>query len=240
MKLRVISSGSIGNCYVLQGQQETLLIELGVKWDKILQGLNFNLRGVVAALASHLHLDHSKSIHDALSCGIKVYSCEGVADKFKGVTPLAPLKGYRIGGFKVFTLPVQHDVECYAYVVEHDEMGKLLFVTDAMMLEYRISGLNHIMVEANYADEIVDENIDKGYIPTVMRDRLMTTHFSIDNVVDMLKSNDLSAVNEIVLLHLSRLDADGERFRSQVARATGKPVYIAEKGLEIGIGKEIY
>lgn len=184
--------------------------------------------------------DHSKAIPDALSCGIKVYSCKGVADKFKGVTPLAPLKGYRIGGFKVFTLPVQHDVECYAYVVEHKEMGKLLFVTDAMMLEYRINGLNHIMVEANYADDIVEENIRTGYVNPMMRERLMTTHFSIDNVVDMLKSNDLSAVNEIMLLHLSRLDADGERFRKQVEQATGKPVYIAEKGLEIGIGKEIY
>ena len=177
--------------------------------------------------------DHSKAIPDALSCGIKVYSNKDVADKFKGVTPLAPLKGYRIGGFKVFTLPVQHDVECYAYVVEHKGMGKLLFVTDAMMLEYRINGLNHIMVEANYADDIVEENIRTGYVNPMMRERLMTTHFSIDNVIEMLRSNDLSCVKEIVLLHLSKLDADADKFRLDVKAATGKDVYVAKNGLEI-------
>lgn len=53
--LKVIGSGSSGNCYVLQCSQETLLIELGVKWDKILKGLNFNIERVRGMLVSHSH-----------------------------------------------------------------------------------------------------------------------------------------------------------------------------------------
>ncbi|EKC78421.1 hypothetical protein LEA_03506, partial [human gut metagenome] len=40
--------------------------------------------------------------------------------------------------FKVFVLPVVHDVPCVGFVIEHQEMGRLLFITDTMMLEYRL------------------------------------------------------------------------------------------------------
>lgn len=185
-------------------------------------------------------IDHAKSIPDAIGSGMKVYSTYDVAEKYKGVVPLKEMSGYKIGGYKVFVIPAKHDVPCYAYVVEHKDMGKLLFVTDTMMLEYKVAGLNHIMIEANYSDEIVDKNIDKGYIPSSMRDRLMTTHFSIDNAIGMLKANDLSHVNNIVLLHLSSIDSNEDEFHKKVTQATGKTVYVAKKGLEIYVGKDVY
>ena len=54
-KLTCISTGSIGNAYILESNGEKLLIELGVKWKDIMKGLNFNLENVRACLVSHAH-----------------------------------------------------------------------------------------------------------------------------------------------------------------------------------------
>lgn len=55
-KLKVVGSSSSGNSYVLDCNGEVLLIELGLKWNDILRGLNFNIRNVVGVLVSHSHL----------------------------------------------------------------------------------------------------------------------------------------------------------------------------------------
>lgn len=56
MKLKVLASGSKGNCYILESPTGSLLIEAGIPWKQIQKGLNFDLRQVVAALISHEHL----------------------------------------------------------------------------------------------------------------------------------------------------------------------------------------
>lgn len=185
-------------------------------------------------------LDHAKSIPDALRCGVKVYSNEDVAERYKGVFGLKELKGYKIKDFKVFVVPMSHDVPCVGFVIEHPEMGKLLFATDTMMVKYRFKGLNHVMLEANYSDALLDGNVDGGFVHGAMRSRLMTTHMSLENAVDMLTSNDLSGVNEVVLIHLSDSNADAAQFSGRVASATGKPVYVARKGLELDLNMEVY
>lgn len=54
-KLKCLSSGSIGNAYILECNGERLLLELGVKWQEILKGLNYKLGDVVGVLVSHSH-----------------------------------------------------------------------------------------------------------------------------------------------------------------------------------------
>lgn len=54
-KLKILSSGSIGNAYILECNGERLLLELGVKWQEILKGLNYKLGDVVGVLVSHSH-----------------------------------------------------------------------------------------------------------------------------------------------------------------------------------------
>ena len=60
MKLKVLSSNSSGNAYILEDKDEILLIECGVSFKKIKEGINFDLNKVVGVLISHEHKDHSK------------------------------------------------------------------------------------------------------------------------------------------------------------------------------------
>jgi hypothetical protein len=52
-KLKCISSGSQGNSYIIECENETLLLELGISWKDILKGLNYKLGNVVGVLCSH-------------------------------------------------------------------------------------------------------------------------------------------------------------------------------------------
>ena len=55
----------------------------------------------------------------------------------------------------------------------------------------------------------------------------MTSHFSLENVKDFLRANDLSRVQEVWLLHLSDGNSDAERFKKEIMEVVGRPVYIA-------------
>ena len=230
---------------------ETLLLECGVRMDVIKKALDWNLDGVAGCLVSHRHRDHCRALPDMLSCGIRVLAPGDVFDSFTlrnrvFCKTLEPLKGYSIGSFKVFTIPLCHtDTDggicvCYGYTVQHDEMGLLLFVTDAVSLDYNIPGLNHILIEANYADEILTENIEGGRIHSSERNRLLQSHMELGTTKRILKGLELSNASEVVLLHLSSRNADYGQFINEIRSATGKPAYIAQPGLNLDISLTPY
>lgn len=51
--LKVLGSSSKGNGYVLECDNEVLIIELGVKFSEILKGIDYKWNKVVGALCSH-------------------------------------------------------------------------------------------------------------------------------------------------------------------------------------------
>lgn len=246
MKLRVVGSGSSGNGYLLtDGAGRSLLLEAGVHPDDVCRAMGFDTVGLVGVLASHAHKDHAAYVGHYAARGRKVLAPQDVfvsAGLPVGGNCVAvePMHGYALDAFRVFPFDVTHDVPCVGFVIEHSEMGKLLFATDTMMVKYRFKGLNHVMLEANYSDALLDGNVDGGFVHGAMRSRLMTTHMSLENAVDMLTSNDLSGVNEVVMIHLSDSNADAAKFSGRVAAATGKPVYVARKGLELDLNMEVY
>lgn len=212
---------------------------------EVKKALKFKISTIVACISSHQHQDHAKYIGDYLKCGIKVLALPDVFES-KGITnrvfckEIKPMHGYKVGGFKILPLPVVHDVPCVGFIIEHEEMGKLLFITDTMMLEYRLPKLNHIMLEANYDDDILQYNIDNAIIPASMRARLLHSHMELQTTKEVLRVNDIASVNEIVLLHLSNNNSDASQFQREVEEVSGKPVYIAKKGLELSLTKEPY
>ena len=167
-----------------------------------------------------------------------VFAHHGITSPF--CKEIEPMHGYKVGGFGILPLPVVHDVPCVGFIIEHEEMGKLIFITDTMMLEYKLPKLNHIMLEANYADEILQHNIEGGIVPVSMRDRLLHSHMELQTAKEILRANDLSAVNEVILLHLSSNNSDAEQFQREVQETAGKPVCIAKPGMEINLDKDPY
>lgn len=238
MKLKVLASGSKGNCYLLQSKNETLILECGIRYKDILKGLNFNLSNVVSAIISHEHKDHSKAITDVIKAGIDIYTSKGTALACAAleyrVKHIKSEKQFKVGGFTILPFETEHDAkEPLGFLIQHEELGKLIFITDSYYCQYNFKGLNHIMIECNYSHEILTDNLEQGLIPNSLKNRLLKSHFSLDHVKEFLSANDLSQVKDITLIHLSDGNSNSEQFKAEIERLTGKPTYIASKGLEI-------
>lgn len=235
--IKVLGSSSKGNCYILEGEKETLLLECGLPFKEMLRGLEFKLDKVVGCLVTHEHKDHCKGINKALENVIDCYTSQGTIDALGIKSPflhsVEKNKIFKIGGFKVMPFDVHHDAnEPFGYLVHHKEMGLMLFATDTYYLDYKFSSLNHILIECNYDKSILEESD----LNESVKARIIKSHFEISNVKDFLKANDLSDVRNIILLHLSENNSS-DNFLEEIDQVSlnQNSVFIAEKGLEVNL-----
>lgn len=56
LKLNTIATGSSGNSYALQFNDEILLLDAGIPFKQIKKGIDYQISNVVAAVISHKHL----------------------------------------------------------------------------------------------------------------------------------------------------------------------------------------
>lgn len=238
MKLKIISSSSAGNCYLLCAANETLIIECGVKIQQIKQALNFDLSKVVGVLVTHEHKDHCLAVKDVVSVGLNVYASAGTVNAFglksHRIHSLLCGKSIILGGFKIKPFEAEHDcAEPFNFLIEHEECGRIVFITDSFYCGYKFPGLNNILIEANYSQEILDRKVSEGATAEFLRNRVLQSHMNLDTCKDFLKANDLKAVNNIVLIHLSDSNSDAALFKREIENLTHKRVHIAEKNMSI-------
>jgi phosphoribosyl 1,2-cyclic phosphodiesterase len=243
MKLTVINSGSVGNCYLFEAKDSTLIVECGVPFKEIKKALDFNLNKVAGAIVTHEHKDHSKSVTDTLAAGINVWASNGT-HKAIGSTDhhrsriINNTETFHVGDFKILPFDVKHDcAKPLGFLIHHPECGNTLFITDSYYVGYTFNNLNNIIVEANYCWDIIREKMEAGNLNGFVRDRVVQSHMNIDTTLALLAANNLKAVNNIVLIHLSDSNSDAIKFKQRVTNATGKTVHVAKKGLQIELNK---
>ena len=73
MKLKVLGSGSSGNCYILESDTEALIIEAGVRFKDVKVALDFNVSKIMGVVISHSHGDHAKYVSEYEKAGISVF-----------------------------------------------------------------------------------------------------------------------------------------------------------------------
>lgn len=233
MKLKVVGSSSSGNAYILKSDSgHSLLIDCGVHIKKIKAALDFNLKNVTA-IVTHSHGDHASSLKEVLKCGIRVYASQETleaADSYAHYRAFQMIAGktYRIDEFKIKPFEVNHDVHCFGFLIFHPECGLTLFLTDTFYCDYTFPGLNNIIVECNHELELLVANQ-----PRFLQERISQSHMNLETCKDLLRANDLTNVNNIVLIHLSDDNSDAAKFKREIHQLTGKTVHIAEAGLVI-------
>jgi phosphoribosyl 1,2-cyclic phosphodiesterase len=237
LKLKVLGSGSSGNCYILENENEALIIEAGLQFMEVKKTLNFNVMKIAGVIVSHEHGDHARYIKDFVQSGITVYTAIETQKAIKDSTgertvAIQPLREYQIGSFTVtpFNVPHESEIECYGYLIKHEEMGKLLFLTDLEYCKYNFSGLQveHVMCECNYSMEFVDRN-EPNY------EHRLRGHMSLDTALKFISTNDNPALRNVVLIHLSDKSGNPTLFKQKVVETLkyDTEVYVAEKGLEV-------
>lgn len=232
IEITSLGSSSAGNAYRITDGKTPLLLDAGLRYKEIQRGLAFQISSLSGCLVTHEHGDHSGAVKDLIKAGVDIYTSAGTADALgidsHRVRLVSALEPITIGTWSILPFDTQHDAaEPLGFLLANTAGEKLLFATDTYYIKHRFNGLTHIMVECNYSINILNQNIAAGRVPAVMKHRLLRSHFSLENVKDFIRANDMRRVQEIHLLHLSDNNSDEELFKREIAAITGKQVYVA-------------
>lgn len=221
--LKILATGSSGNCYLLQNGTETLIIEAGIPYKRILKGLDFNLMNVVGVVISHSHQDHSKSAEDFKRAGIPVFdSYDSEAEK--------QVRTY--GNFIIHSFKLEHDVPCMGFYILHPDMGSLVYLTDTEYCKYRFLNVNHILIEANYDARLIPEDHPA-------RVHILKGHMELQTTKGFVRANKSRELRNVVLCHMSVENMDETVMQKEISKVAGKRVKVsmAESGLCVELSK---
>lgn len=130
---------------------------------------------------------------------------------------------------------VPHDnTPNFGFLIEHEEMGRLLYLTDLEYCPYNFKNLRvqHLLIECNYIKELVDREAEN------YRHRLQG-HCSLDTCKGIVEANKTLDLRIVTLIHLSDMACDTDMVLKEIKSVAGDKVEVnvAVPGLEVELKK---
>ena len=231
MKITVISSGSGGNCTVAETTAgEKILFDAGIRYAKIVKAAGY----VDYAIITHEHGDHAYRTTPLrlLENGTEVYMTCGTQDELR--LPARhnlhtfrmryyPLQ-FKVGSCRLKVLPAIHDAAEPIVFQVSDSEDRVLYATDTWMIpewEGADNVFTKLVVEANHFERVLSESsVDAWHKARVGRN-----HLSIERLQKYLVQLDKTALKEVHLIHISKRNGDGEKFRMMISDIVKVPVF---------------
>lgn len=218
MRLTVFASGSTGNCCLVRGGGESVLIDAGISARRICGGLAEagllpeQLSGV---FITHEHIDHIRGLAVLLkNRPLLVYAPPAVAAAVRRAVPgadlslrvLEPERAYVLGGLTVTAFPTPHDtIQSVGWRMRADD-GVFALATDTgcvteTMLRY-LSDTDIALIEANHDVEM----LKNGPYPPALKRRILSDrgHLSNGECAYLAAVLARRGTKKLVLGHLSR------------------------------------
>ena len=229
MKLAVLSSGSRGNCALIQTGSTKILIDLGVTKSYVeekLAELKVDPEEINAILITHTHVAHIQ--------GLKVFLKKYHPKLYVNKTILSLLKEYiddfsyvvyetnnfKIGDVDIQVIKTSHDVSgSVGFIIKNNEKS-LVYITDTGYInnKYHESLRNHnlYVIESNHDVEM----LMNGKYPFHLKKRILSDkgHLSNDDASYYLSEFIGSDTNTIILAHLSD---DNNTYEKAINTLTG-------------------
>lgn len=247
MRLTVLASGSAGNGYLFEARHSALLVECGVKPEVLMRRTAVEWSKIAGALVTHEHQDHAGFAGRYAALGLPIYASRGTLaalPKFVAgarVRPVQAMQTFHVGEFTVNAFDTRHDAaEPLGFIIEHPEAGRILFMTDTAFCPYdfRTLGLDHIMVEANYDDAILDGNVANGEVDAARAARTRRDHMSLRAACELVRADQTAELKNVILIHLSSQNSDAAQFARKVGEtALFAKIAVAKAGLTIELNK---
>lgn len=238
MRLICIASSSKGNAYALEAENEILFLEAGCPIKDVKKAIHWQIGRVVGCILSHSHVDHIGKIRDYCSIGFPIYTNDETAEFIETVYgekvhSMPEFQRCNLGGFTVQPFYLPHNgIPNFGYMIEHAEMGKMLFMTDMEYCRYDFNhfDINHLLVEANYDMELVDRSIPNY-------EHKLLGHCSIQTACGIIRANKTPELRSVTLCHLGQFsDANNFLVQAVGAAGVGVAVGIAKAGRVFDVG----
>ena len=135
MKFYSLASGSSGNSFLIDNGKQTIIIDVGIPFNKIkekLTSIGYSIDDIDYILITHSHVDHIKALNSFSMS--KVYS----AVKIPGlINFLNKNEINQLGDYKIVAFPLSHDVACCGYTITCNGES-LVYLTDTGYVNYKI------------------------------------------------------------------------------------------------------
>ena len=222
-KLKIISTGSSGNCYILEENGQIVILDVGIRMADIKKGIGFRIADIITVFSSHGHKDHCQSERKFINMGADVfapYHSENLMQVHKN-------KGWY---FRSFDLPHGDCPNAGTYIMS-PEGHKIVYATDFQYCSYKFTklGINTFLIECNHDDEFGKEE-NEGHWEHSVRD-----HSSVSTVCEFLRVNKTDEMRTVILCHTSEnnLNVKDAVYRVKDVVGENVNVYVAGKGLSI-------
>ena len=116
MEIKILGSGSKGNCYWVSDGKSSVLLDAGLPFREIQRGTDFKVAELDGCLITHEHGDHIKAVSDILRFGVDCFMSWGTAFKLPIDGPqrhrikvVSHGEEFKVGTFTVKSFRTIHD-----------------------------------------------------------------------------------------------------------------------------------
>ncbi len=242
MKLINYGSSSRGNLCVLQGFDESILLDCGIDCKPInYELMDLNVAGI---LLTHSHGDHIKGIKTgSYLAGGKFYASKETFEKLPKLhsfekVEVEQMKRYNVGNeFSIIPISVSHDVPCFAYIIRNKRSGiSVLYATDLGYADsLTFKNIHTFIIESNYIRSEIDFSEFKNY-----RSDSYEGHLALEDTVELLKRSINVNSKNVFLSHITHSESNYKRYE-ELAKSELNRVEIRITALNNRvIGKEVF
>jgi len=211
IELCVAGTGSSGNAYVINTKGVSILLDAGVKYKKILPLITGKQK---ILFLSHDHGDHAKYVQDYIKHGF---------DFVFG-------NDYRSYSVNAKSIELSHDIICYGYYIAVNG-HYFVYITDTSEIRFLFRRVDTLIIEANYDDEMIEEQFIVDKINPYLFNRIRYTHLSFQQVCNFVTEQEkVYPLANVICIHLSDSRADEKKLLKMLKTVTAANIFIAKNG----------
>jgi len=184
------ASGSDGNCYLLESEGTTLLVECGRPYGQIrdlVESVGLDLDSLGGIVLTHAHGDHSRSARTlSHTHRIPIYASHGTLGALRLgdpalVKPIESGKTYSVGQLDVKPFAVPHDCREPLGFRFESGTGRAAIATDLGWVPHNVArqfrDLDLLVIESNYDPHL----LHTGAYPYFLKQRVSGTYGHLSN-----------------------------------------------------------
>lgn len=212
MRVKVIASGSKGNCTLIQTDKIKILIDVGIGYQSLaseLEKINLVPTDINAILITHTHSDHIKGLSQLVKkTNLKVYILEEMEEEILKKVSNPNLHLYEnpllLEDLTINIIRISHDVEGVGFIIDNNNHS-LVYITDTGYINRKYIPLmknkDLYIIESNHDEEMVME----GPYPYILKQRVISDkgHLSNHTTAEYLLETVGSNTKQIILAHIS-------------------------------------
>ena len=243
MKIKVLASGSKGNCSLIETASTRFLIDIGITYQRLkkeLAKMNLNLNDIDAILLTHAHNDHTSGLKVLLKhTTFKIYTNKDIIKELTLDIDKERIELYdsimHLNNTELTIFKTSHDAKGSVGFLITDDKSSLVYITDTGYLNRKyfplLTNKNIYYIESNHDEKMLMD----GPYPYYLKQRILSDegHLSNDRTAKYLKKLVGDATKYIILAHLSE-----HNNKEEIAYNTSREALKDREDIKIVVAKQ--